>query len=95
MAWGLHKFTYKGTLKTSPTEKILEGGRNKSKAAFFYYMPSKVPVIFTIHLMKLIPERERERQQNEARTEEMKSVGHLDGSEGRSHRENTGLLETL
>lgn len=24
----------------------------------------------------------------------MKSVGHLDGSEG-SHRENTGLLETL
>lgn len=59
-----------------------------------------VSVLFLIYSVNIrIKERkvggERERQQNEARTEEMKSVGHLDGSEGRSHRENTGLLETL
>ena len=58
-----------------------------------------VPVLFLIYSVNIrIKERkvggERERQQNEARTEEMKSVGHLDGSEG-SQRENTGLLETL
>ena len=41
-----------------------------------------------------VRERERERQQNEGRTEEIKGVGHLEGS-GESQGENTGLSEIL